>query len=109
MKKHNHPAATGKLGLPERGAGNKVMGQEKDEAKTKVLKKAQSLIISCEYIKGKKKHKTYSLLQMKYVVAARSAQAAKTSKFPWEPATAAKTDDSVQVDKTCYGECSRSA
>ena len=39
---------------------------------------------------------------MKYVVAARSAQAAKTSKFPWEPATAAKTDVSVQVDKTCH-------
>ena len=45
---------------------------------------------------------------MEYVVAAGSAQAAKTSKFPWEPATAAKTDVSVQVDKTCHGECSRS-
>jgi hypothetical protein len=41
----------GQLGLPERGAGNKVMGREKYEAKTKVLSKAQSLIISFVYIK----------------------------------------------------------
>ena len=45
---------------------------------------------------------------MEYIVAARSAQAAKTSKFPWEPATAAKTNVSVQVDKTCHGKSLRS-
>lgn len=40
---------------------------------------------------------------------ARSVQAAKIAKFPLEPATAAKTDVSVQVNKTCCGKCSRSA
>jgi hypothetical protein len=95
------------LGLPESGAGNEARGQEEDEAKTKVLIKAQ--IKLCVY-KGKKKpHKIHSLLQLEYVVAARSAQAAKTSKFLWEPTTAAKTDVCVQVDKTCYGKCSKSA
>ena len=62
----------------------------------------------CIY-KGKTPHKTLPLLKLEYVVAARSEQAAKTSKFPWELANAAKTDVSVQVDKTCHGKCSRSA
>jgi hypothetical protein len=44
----------GELGLPERGAGNEMVGgQEKNEAKTKVLIKAQSLIIIFVFIKGK--------------------------------------------------------
>ena len=74
----------------------------------KVLIKAQSLIINFGHIE-EKNHKTHPFLQMEYVVASRSVEAAKTAKFPWEPATAAKTDVSVQVDKTCHGKCSRYA
>lgn len=55
----SRPAAIGKLGLPEMGDGNKVRGGEKDEAQTKVLIKAQSLIISFVYIKEKKTHKIH--------------------------------------------------
>jgi hypothetical protein len=45
----------GKLGLPERRAGNEKVGRgrEKNEVKTKVLIKARSLIIIFEFIKGK--------------------------------------------------------
>ena len=32
--KCSHPATTGHMGLPEMGAGNKVVGREKNEAKT---------------------------------------------------------------------------
>lgn len=46
------------LGLPESGAGNEARGQEEDEAKTKVLIKAQ--IKLCVY-KGKKKKPTKSI------------------------------------------------
>jgi hypothetical protein len=35
--------------------------------------------------------------------------AAKTAKFPWELTTTAKTDVSIEVDKTYHDKCSRSA
>jgi hypothetical protein len=34
---------------------------------------------------------------------------AKSTEYPWKLATAAKADVFIQVNKACYGKCSRSA
>ena len=63
------PAATGELSLPERVTGNEKVGRrEKNEAKTKILIKAQSLIISFVFIKGKSTKPIHPLLQLACVV-----------------------------------------
>ena len=92
----SHPEARGWTGFTWI-EGWKWKGQGRKKHEVKILIKAQSLIFSTAYTKGKttKPIPCSSWITLKSDVSV----AAKSAEFPWELATAVKADVSIQANK----------